>query len=559
MRRALLTLLLLGLAVPAAATLVEAPPDDYLMIDPSVFGAVDPATADIVQSAVSANGVADRVILVWTMDLGTGPREVVGGVLDANASQGEILALLDDTEGFVRDPAVAYDENTGRWLAVWAQEAAPGAYEIYGRFMEPDGSTSPAPIRISNTGLTDSDPRFDALQPAVSSNDAGTFLVAWAADDDASGVVDGQFGIYHRTIDARSGALGPVTTLALPGTGLAALKPRLGYFRSTDQWIAIWDQDSDSNASSYAPYPAGNFVAGSAAVRLASEPVRLGAGGAQGTGRRASQAVRNSAIAIDRKNQRLAFVYEETLGGAAAARRIGVEFYTSALGFLAGVSLRDLDALGHGPSAYVRDPVITHSRISDSFVVAWRESLDAATGEGQTLYVAETELSAGIVTPPFTFVNQGPGGALPTEFGPPDLAGGWRSNGRTLAMWTSNASGSPTGYMQSWGQAFDLGAVTAAPPGLLPAEFAVRVAPNPFNPRTSVQLALPIAGRARVDIYDVRGRLVRQLVDEDLPAGNHSRTWSGMDDRGQRVASGVYMVKVSHPGGEQVTKVALVE
>jgi flagellar hook assembly protein FlgD len=94
---------------------------------------------------------------------------------------------------------------------------------------------------------------------------------------------------------------------------------------------------------------------------------------------------------------------------------------------------------------------------------------------------------------------------------------------------------------------------------VIPGEFAVNVSPNPFNPRTSVELALPVDGRARVDIYDVRGRLVRKLLDEDLPAGNHSRTWEGQDDRGQRVASGVYMVKVQHPGGSRVTKVSLVE
>jgi len=57
----------------------------------------------------------------------------------------------------------------------------------------------------------------------------------------------------------------------------------------------------------------------------------------------------------------------------------------------------------------------------------------------------------------------------------------------------------------------------------------------------------------------VRGRLVRKLINEDLPAGDYSRTWDGIDDGGQRVSSGVYLVKVRHPSGQRVTKVALVE
>jgi hypothetical protein len=559
MRRIFPILALLAVASASSAALLEVPPDDYSMISPSILGTIDPATADIVQSAAAGNGVADRVILIWTMDAGAGPRAVVGGVLDANTPGGEYLAVLDDRDAFARDPAVAYDEGTGCWFVVWAQEEAPGAYEIFGRFMYPDGSVSPAPIRISNTGVNDDDPAFDALQPAVSSNDAGTFLVGWAADDDANGAVDGQFGIYHRTVDARSEELGGVASIAFPAVGAAALGPQIGYFWSTGDWVLIWEQDVVLDPLVYAPLPFAGFVAGSGPARMTAEPVRLRAGTSPGASRRASAAIRNHSIAIDRKNQQLAFVFEETLGGAATARQITIEYYTATLGFLGLVDLRDLDALGHGPSAYVRDPAVTHSRISDSFVVAWRESFNSATGEGQTLLAAETNAVAGLITAPFSFVNQGPGEILPPEFGPPDLAGGWRSNGRTLAMWTSNANITPTGYMVSWGQGFDLAAVTDAPPAVIPGEFAVNVSPNPFNPRTSVELALPVDGRARVDIYDVRGRLVRKLLDEDLPAGNHSRTWEGQDDRGQRVASGVYMVKVQHPGGSRVTKVSLVE
>ncbi len=69
--------------------------------------------------------------------------------------------------------------------------------------------------------------------------------------------------------------------------------------------------------------------------------------------------------------------------------------------------------------------------------------------------------------------------------------------------------------------------------------------PNPFNPRTEIIFRTGLRGRVELDIYDTRGRRVACLVDaEELDAGEHSITWNGTDDRGRRVASGVYLVRL---------------
>jgi len=555
MCRILLILAATVFALPASAALVEVP-DDYLMINPSIFGEADLATWDMVQSATAPHPVADRVALVWTFDLGTGPREVALGVLDANSQGGEALVQMDDTEGFVRDPAVAYDEGTGQWLAVWAQEHAPGAYEIYGRLVYPDGTMNAAPIRITTTGADDLDPAFDALQPTVASNGAGEFLVGWAADDDAFGLVDGQFDIFLRSVDARTEALGPVTQYALVEAGWAATQPALEYLYAADSWVLTFEQDTTADPAVYTPVIYGYVFAAGAIPRAATERVELSLDFGSAS-RRASSAARNPAVAVDRLNQTFSIVWDETAGGAATARLVVCTIWDQSFGLLYAGYCRDLDTEGYAPSAYVRDPAVTHSRISDSFVVAWRESLNPGDGSGQTLMIAEINVaSAGVVTAPFPFVNQPLGGGL-AEFGPPHIEAGWRNNGRTVAIWESDAR--TPGYMENFGQSFDLAAVVDAPPAKTPREFAVRIAPNPFNPRTVIALALPVSGRASVDIYDVRGRLVRKLINEDLPAGDYSRTWDGIDDGGQRVSSGVYLVKVRHPSGQRVTKVALVE
>jgi hypothetical protein len=66
-------------------------------------------------------------------------------------------------------------------------------------------------------------------------------------------------------------------------------------------------------------------------------------------------------------------------------------------------------------------------------------------------------------------------------------------------------------------------------------------APNPFNPRTSLSFTLPQTGTARLTIHDMRGRLVRTLVDGVLPAGVHEVQFDGRDDRGRGLASGSYL------------------
>ena len=77
--------------------------------------------------------------------------------------------------------------------------------------------------------------------------------------------------------------------------------------------------------------------------------------------------------------------------------------------------------------------------------------------------------------------------------------------------------------------------------------------PNPFNPQTKIDFALPKAGQVDLKVYDVRGALVRTLVSGSLDAGTHSVIWQGHDDRGQRVPSGVYFYRLQ-TGSDVLTR-----
>ncbi len=69
-------------------------------------------------------------------------------------------------------------------------------------------------------------------------------------------------------------------------------------------------------------------------------------------------------------------------------------------------------------------------------------------------------------------------------------------------------------------------------------------APNPFNPLTTISFTLSSNQHAEVALYDIKGRLVKQLCREQLDAGRHEFVWDGVNSSGSKVASGVYLVRM---------------
>jgi hypothetical protein len=69
--------------------------------------------------------------------------------------------------------------------------------------------------------------------------------------------------------------------------------------------------------------------------------------------------------------------------------------------------------------------------------------------------------------------------------------------------------------------------------------------PNPFNPSTDVAYSLPKAGHVELKVYNVLGQEVVTLVDEHMPAGNHTVTWDGRNAQGSSVSSGVYFYRIA--------------
>jgi len=71
--------------------------------------------------------------------------------------------------------------------------------------------------------------------------------------------------------------------------------------------------------------------------------------------------------------------------------------------------------------------------------------------------------------------------------------------------------------------------------------------PNPFNPSTTINYQLSIAGTVSIIVYDLKGAVVKTLINEHQNATYHNIVWDGFNDNGQSVASGRYLLKMTAP------------
>ncbi len=83
--------------------------------------------------------------------------------------------------------------------------------------------------------------------------------------------------------------------------------------------------------------------------------------------------------------------------------------------------------------------------------------------------------------------------------------------------------------------------------------------PNPFNPMTEISFDLPEPQKVELVVYAVDGRRITTLKSGQMPAGRHTVTWTGRDDAGERVASGIYFCRLEAGAFRQTLKMTLIK
>jgi len=105
--------------------------------------------------------------------------------------------------------------------------------------------------------------------------------------------------------------------------------------------------------------------------------------------------------------------------------------------------------------------------------------------------------------------------------------------------------------------------VTGAVPVALPKAFSLaQNSPNPFNPSTTIRYAVPEGAgqiQVRLDVFNLRGQLVRNLVSAMRGAGEYGIEWDGLDSAGRRTPSGIYFYRLTTPSFKATRKMILLK
>jgi hypothetical protein len=81
--------------------------------------------------------------------------------------------------------------------------------------------------------------------------------------------------------------------------------------------------------------------------------------------------------------------------------------------------------------------------------------------------------------------------------------------------------------------------------------------PNPFNRQTTVEYTLTVAGRVTIVVYDLSGKVIKQLVNEVAIPGSYSVTWDATNENSEMVKDGFYFFRISQGGQSRTEKMVL--
>ena len=113
--------------------------------------------------------------------------------------------------------------------------------------------------------------------------------------------------------------------------------------------------------------------------------------------------------------------------------------------------------------------------------------------------------------------------------------------------------GIPVSDWNNWGESFD--DISGFGDMNIPAKYALHQNyPNPFNPKTSIRFELPSAGAVSLQVFDIQGRVVAELVDEWMQSGVHESVFYA-----ESLSSGIYFARLEAEGFSQTIKLLLLK
>ncbi len=96
--------------------------------------------------------------------------------------------------------------------------------------------------------------------------------------------------------------------------------------------------------------------------------------------------------------------------------------------------------------------------------------------------------------------------------------------------------------------------------GRVPAAISLgSLMPNPFNPRITISFNVGRSGPVELNIYDLVGRRIKDIVSQQFEVGQYDRQWDGRDNSGSIMPAGVYLVRIKSETTTDSKKITLVK
>jgi hypothetical protein len=205
------------------------------------------------------------------------------------------------------------------------------------------------------------------------------------------------------------------------------------------------------------------------------------------------------------------------------------------------------------------------SSIADSAYIGWCDAANADTVFAETMMWASSldfdpdgNLLVGCVTAAWG----GPTGGGNWLFDPMDteepiaIVGNWHdwdgtgegvTDGPRGAAWDADGDLYLADFYSNgvFLYTMDYSSVSDDPKSVVPSGYVLNQNyPNPFNPNTKIEFTIPASEHVSVNIYNLEGRLVKTLIDQEMRSGQHVVRWDGNNQIGTKVATGMYIYQL---------------